>query len=114
MGEPAESVVGLKKWTACQSLDRRPPSRLRSGPTRPLRLVRVPLGLRARPPATVLVRDRADELAVAVPAALADVALAAQPQGLPALLIEPLLSRGGLLGRPAVRGREAVGVSPRQ
>ena len=33
-GRAVESVVGLKKWTACQSLDRRPPSRLRSGPTR--------------------------------------------------------------------------------
>ena len=34
MGEPMERVVGLKKWTACQSFDRRPPSRHRSGPTR--------------------------------------------------------------------------------
>ena len=29
-----ESIVGLKKWTACQSLACRPPSRLKSGPTR--------------------------------------------------------------------------------
>ena len=55
-----------------------------------LQLVLVFLGLGDRPPAAIFVGDRSDELAVAMPAALADVDLAAQPQGVAAVLVQPV------------------------
>ena len=79
-----------------------------------LQLVLIFLGLRDRPPSPVLVRDRPDELAVAVPAALADVDLPAEPQG---VWRSDLFSHSSRCAGPpaaAVGGREAVGISPCQ
>ncbi len=110
IGEPSESMRRLEEVDGVPVV--RPAASLAAqvGPDaagaehhRALQLVLVFLGLRDRPPAPILVRDRTDELAVAVPAALADVDLAAQPQGLSSPRVEPLFA---LRRRP---GAGAVG-----
>ena len=76
---------------------------------RALELVLVFLGLGDRAPAAILVRDGPDELAVAVPAALAGVDLAPEPERLGALLVEPFLQGRGVLGGLAERLLEGDG-----
>ena len=100
-----DSVVGLKKCTACQSFDRRPPSRLRSGPTR---LVPKSTGrwstfwyssvFETVPNLAVFVGDGTNELAVAVPAGLADIDVVAQLQRFLAIGFEPFSRSAELSG----------------
>src|SRR5271157_4873631 len=74
----------------------------------PLEHVLVFLGLGDGTESPVLVGDGTNELAVAVPACLADVDMVAQLQRFPALRVEPLLALGRILGGMSVGGREAI------
>src|SRR5271165_4607926 len=51
---------------------------------------------------------------MAVPASLADVDLATVPESLGAAFAQPFLTRGRLLGRSTVGGRETIRKPPRQ